>query len=74
VEQRLYQWISVVTIVIIGVIHLVMVPLEYDEAPTMGILFGINFVAALIASVGIYRREMWGWLRAACWVTCSAGR
>ena len=61
-KQRLLLWISVVAIVVIGVIHLSMVSQEYDETPTMGILFAINFIAALIASVGIYRQEIWGWL------------
>jgi hypothetical protein len=62
VNQYVWQWISVIAMVIVGVIHLFMVPLEYDETPLMGILFAVNFFAALIASVGIIRQEMWGWL------------
>jgi hypothetical protein len=56
------QWISVIALVIVGMIHLFMAPLEYDETPLMGILFGINFFAALVASAGIYCWEVWGWL------------
>ncbi len=62
VDKRILQWMSVVAIVIVGVIHLSMVPQEYDETPLMGILFGINFIAALVATAGIYRQEVWGWL------------
>ncbi len=61
-NTRTFQWISVAVIVVIGLVHLAMVSQEYGETPYMGILFGINFVAALIAAVGIYRHETWGWL------------
>ncbi len=61
-KTQTFQWLSVAVIVIIGLIHLYMVPQEYGETPYMGILFGINFIAAIIAGVGIYRRETWGWL------------
>ena len=39
-----------------------MVPAEYSEAQYMGILFAINFLAAIIAAIGILRRQVWGWL------------
>ena len=56
------QWLSVALILGIGLIHLSMVPGEYDEAQYMGILFAINFLAAIIAAIGILRREVWGWV------------
>ncbi len=59
---RTFQWLSVAIIALIGLIHLSMVPQEYGEAPYMGILFGINFIAAIIAALGILRQETWGWL------------
>jgi hypothetical protein len=56
------KWLSVLIILITGIVHLLMVGQEYEEVPYMGILFGINFVAALIAAAGIYRKQDWGWL------------
>jgi hypothetical protein len=35
---------------------------EFEEAPYMGYLFVGNFLGALLASYGIYRRQLWGWL------------
>ena len=61
-KSQTYQWISVAIIAVIGLIHLYMAPQEYGETPYMGILFGLNFVAAIIAAVGIYKRMTWGWL------------
>ena len=58
---RTLQWLSVALILGIGVIHLSMVPGEYEEAKYMGILFAINFLAAIIAAIGILRQEVWGW-------------
>jgi threonine/homoserine efflux transporter RhtA len=58
-NTRTFQWLSVA---IIGLVHLYMVPQEYGEVAYMGVLFGINFIAAIIAAVGIYRQENWGWL------------
>jgi hypothetical protein len=61
-KTQTFQWLSVAVIVVIGIVHLLMAPQEYGETPYMGILFGINFIAALIAALGIYRHETWGWL------------
>ena len=56
------EWIGVVLITIIGVIHLILMRGEYDEAHYMGMLFAANFVGAIIAAVGIYRGSLWGWI------------
>jgi hypothetical protein len=61
-NTRTFQWVSVAIIAIIGLVHLYMAPQEYGEVAYMGILFGINFVAAIIAAVGIYRQNNWAWL------------
>jgi uncharacterized membrane protein HdeD (DUF308 family) len=61
-NTRTFQWLSVAIILVIGLVHLYMAPQEYGEVAYMGILFGINFVAAIIAAVGIYRQSSWGWL------------
>ena len=61
-KSRAFLWSAVGLILLIGVIHLYMLPQEYGETAYMGILFGINFVAAIIAAVAIFRRNIWGWL------------
>ncbi|MDD5370797.1 MAG: hypothetical protein PHQ40_17080 [Anaerolineaceae bacterium] len=61
-NTRIFQWFSVAIIVLIGLVHLYMVPQEYSEVAYMGILFGINFFAAIVAGIGIYRQNNWGWL------------
>jgi hypothetical protein len=61
-NTRTFQWFSVAIIAIIGLVHLYMAPQEYGEVAYMGILFGINFVAAILAAVGIYRQNNWAWL------------
>lgn len=54
--------IGIVVIFIIGVIHLIMLPGEYEEALYMGVLFGFNFLGSIIAAVAIYRNISWGWI------------
>jgi len=53
---------GIVLITIIGVIHLILMRGEYDEAHYMGMLFIVNFVGAIVAAVGIYRGSLWGWI------------
>jgi hypothetical protein len=62
VKTKNLEWIGVVLITIIGVIHLILMRGEYDEAHYMGMLFAANFVGAIIAAVGIYRGSLWGWI------------
>ncbi len=60
-KHRLYQWFGIASIVVIGIIHIYLAPTEYEEAHTIGILFGANFLAAIIAAIGIHRANSWGW-------------
>ncbi|EFW93002.1 hypothetical protein ZOD2009_06584 [Haladaptatus paucihalophilus DX253] len=48
-------------ILLTGVIHLVLVPEHLEETTYLGVLFAVNFVAAAVAAVGIYRNRRWGW-------------
>src|SRR5215204_2970480 len=48
-------------IVIVGLIHLVGVPEDLEEAPYQGFLFLANFFGAVVAAIGIYRGRSWGW-------------
>ncbi len=61
-KTKSLEWIGIVIITIIGVIHLILMQGEYDEAHYMGMLFAANFVGAIIAAVGIYRNAFWGWI------------
>jgi hypothetical protein len=61
-KSKNLEWIGIVLITIIGVIHLILMRGEYDEAHYMGMLFAANFVGAIIAAVGIYRGSLWGWI------------
>ncbi|MDQ3912056.1 MAG: hypothetical protein M3305_09875, partial [Actinomycetota bacterium] len=44
-----------------GLIHLITAPEHYEEATYIGVLFSANLFGALLAAVGIYRDELWGW-------------
>jgi len=61
-KSKNLEWIGVLLITVIGVIHLILMRGEYDEAHYMGMLFAANFVGAIIAAVGIYRGSLWGWI------------
>jgi hypothetical protein len=56
------EWVGIGLITVIGVIHLILMRGEYDEAHYLGMLFAANFVGAIIAAVGIYRGSLWGWI------------
>src|SRR5215207_450305 len=48
-------------IVIVGLIHLIGVPEDLEEAPYQGVLFLANFFGAILAAIGIYKGRRWGW-------------
>ena len=56
------QWFGTALIVVMGIIHFLLAPVEYGEARYMGVLFEANFLAAIIAAVGILRGKTWGWV------------
>ncbi len=61
-KKRFLNWLAIVLILETGLLHLMTAQSEYEEAVYMGYLFVGNFVLALIAAYGIYRKELWGWL------------
>jgi hypothetical protein len=61
-KSRIIQWSGIVLILEIGLLHLMTAQSEYEEAVYMGYLFVGNFILALIAAYGIYRKQLWGWL------------
>jgi hypothetical protein len=48
--------------VVVGLIHLIDAPEDLEEGSYLGFLFLANFLGALVASVGIYRGNRWGWV------------
>lgn len=54
-------WAGIALILVTGLVHLVEVPDAFEEATYKGILFAANFIAAVIAAIGIWRGERWGW-------------
>jgi len=60
-KTRIIQLFGIVIILGIGIIHFLMAPVEYEEARYVGVLFGANFLASVIAALGILRGKTWGW-------------
>jgi hypothetical protein len=49
-------------ILIVGLIHLIDSPEDLEEGSYQGFLFLANFLGAIMAAVGIYRGDRWGWV------------
>jgi hypothetical protein len=60
---RLTRAAGIVLILAVGLIHLYLAPVHFEAATYLGVAFVINFVASLVAALGIYRgAPNWGWL------------
>ena len=59
---RILKLMAILLIVAVGVIHLIGASPHYRVAPYIGVSFVANFIAALVAAVGLYRDALWGWL------------
>jgi hypothetical protein len=60
--MKLTEWIGMVFILIIGILHIYSSPDEFNDAPYLGIMFIGAFVGSIIAAIGIYRHSfLWGW-------------
>jgi hypothetical protein len=55
------MWTGIGLIAATGLIHLIETPEYLEEMRYIGMLFALSFVSALVAAVGIFRRERWGW-------------
>ena len=58
---RAFKQAGILLVVAGGLVHLVAAPEHYEEASYIGVLFTANLLGALVAVVGIYRDELWGW-------------
>ena len=45
-----------------GLIHLLLIPEHFEEAPYLGVLFAANFVGSAAGAFGVYRGKRWGWV------------
>lgn len=61
-NSRFLRWLGVALLVQTGLLHLYVALPAYNEAPTLGALFAANFLASLVAAVGVMRRQRWGWM------------
>jgi hypothetical protein len=61
-KSKNLDWVGIVLITLVGVIHLLLMRGEYNEAHYLGMLFAASFAGAIIAAVGIYRGSLWGWI------------
>lgn len=61
-KSKLLQWLAIVLIVEIGLLHIFNAQAEYEEEAYMGYLFAANFFGALAAAWGINHKQLWGWM------------
>lgn len=60
-KSKVLHWLAIVLILETGLLHFVTAQHEFEKAAYLGYLFILNFIGALLATYGIYRRRMWGW-------------
>src|SRR3954468_3278509 len=53
---------GVVLISLTGLIHLLVTPEYYGFASYLGLLMLANFAGSVVSAVGIYQRQVWGWV------------
>jgi uncharacterized membrane protein YfcA len=61
VSERV-KWAGIVLIVLVGLVHLVESPEYFEFATYLGLSFVANTLSSLLAAVGIYRHQRWGWI------------
>jgi len=59
-NKRILRWLAVFLIIEVGLTHYFSSEHAYEEAWIEGYLFIANFLGALVAAYGIYRRKTWG--------------
>lgn len=61
-QPQLTRMVGMALILAVGAIHLIETPEHFEAAAYLGALFGANFVATVVAAVGIFRgAKSWGW-------------
>ena len=60
---RTTQALGILLILTVGLIHIYKAPMHFEAASYIGVAFVINFVASLVAALGIWLgAKNWGWL------------
>jgi len=72
-KPNFLRWLGIVFILEMGILHLLTAQAQYAQAAYMGYLFVANFCGALLAALGIFRRQAWGWLVGAVVALVSIG-
>jgi uncharacterized membrane protein len=61
-KTKLTQGLAILLIIEIGLTHYFTAQHEFEESWILGYLFIFNFLGAILAAYGIYRRKLWGWV------------
>jgi hypothetical protein len=61
-KSKLLPGLAIAIILEVGLVHYFSSQHEVEEAWILGYLFIGNFLGALLAAFGIYRRKTWGWV------------
>jgi len=61
-KKNILRSLAVFLIIEIGLTHYFSADHAYEESWIEGYLFIANFLGALVAAYGIYRRKSWGWI------------
>jgi len=59
---KILRGLAIFLIIEVGLTHYFSADHAYEEAWIEGYLFVANFLGALVAAYGIYRRKTWGWI------------
>lgn len=60
---RTTQAVGILLILAVGLIHMYKAPMHFEAASYIGAAFVINFVASIVAALGIWLgAKSWGWL------------
>jgi len=61
-KLKILRGLAIFLIIEVGLTHYFSADHAYEEAWIEGYLFVANFLGALVAAYGIYRRKTWGWI------------
>ncbi len=59
--SKFFPWLGIALILAVGLIHTIDAPDCFEEAAYKGWLFYANGLGALVAALGIFRKNAWGW-------------
>jgi hypothetical protein len=60
-RTKVLRGVAIFLLIEVGLVHYLSSQHEFEESWILGYLFVANFIGALVAAYGIYRRKTWGW-------------